>query len=155
MYLFSNQSKQILFSKDDNVGGSNNTMYVQLYVQNGKLSFEVSCIDNYSISDTATDSTADFPQASWEYWAISVKMNNDAINSTIRFIKGVTNTELDHTPNNGTHFIDTSTGQTFIGHSRDADKNAQNHMHGLIYNFHIDRGFYNLGDAELHYGNSG
>ena len=28
-------------------------------------------------------------------------------------------------------------------------------MHGLIYNFHIDHGFYPKGNAALHYGNSG
>ena len=112
-------------------------------------------ISDYNIVDTAIDTTADFPEATWEYWAVSVKMSNDALNSTIRFIKGVIDTEIDHTSTNNTHFLDLETGATFIGHSRDSDQVTQHVMHGLIYNFYIDRGFYSKGDIQLHYGNTG
>ena len=51
-------------------------------------------------------------------------MENDALNSTIRIIKGVTDTEIDHTSTNNTHFVDLATGGTFIGHSRDINQAA-------------------------------
>ena len=155
MLLFSNQSYQSIFSKDDNVGGSNNTVYAHLYIESGQLIFEWNDISDYNNSDLAKDTTTNFPEGTWEYWAVSVKMSDDALNSTIRFIKGVTTSEIDYTSTGNTHFLDLETGQTFIGHSRDADKNAEYIMHGLIYNFHIDHGFYTTGDAALHYGNTG
>ena len=99
--------------------------------------------------------TGDFPQTSWEYWAVSVQMNSDAVTSNVRFIKGVSDTEVTTTPTNDTHFVDMAGGgAAFIGNERDVDMTPQNHVHALIYNFFIDHSYHAKGDAALHYGNT-
>ena len=39
------------------------------------------------------DEVSIFPKNVWEYWAVSVMMNDDSVHSTVRFIKGVANTQ--------------------------------------------------------------
>ena len=82
-------------------------------------------------------------------------MSADALNTTIRFIKGIADTEIDQTLSTGALFEDLVTGSTRIGSSRGATKVAEDHFVGLIYDFHIDHGFYAKEATALHYGNTG
>ena len=84
-------------------------------------------------------------------------MNDDAVSSDMRFMKSVKNggTTKDHTTTNDhLKWVDRG-GKTTLGarHNLNGTRNGTNVLWGFLYNFHLDRGFYALGDAELHYGN--
>ena len=86
-----------------------------------KLSLTIVTLPAVTMSHTYAD-TGD-TSTNWDYVAVSVTMNSDAVTSTVRVIKGVTNTEVDTTPDNHTHFTDLATGgSAFIGRNRDASK---------------------------------
>ena len=71
---------------------------------NGKLN--VLLYASASANDTFEDTTT-ITQNSWEYWAVSVQMNNDARVSDVRIIRGVGNYETTATATRDwTKFID-------------------------------------------------
>ena len=84
-------------------------------------------------------------------------MNDDAVSSDFRIIKSVKNggTTENHTTTDPTlKWVDIG-GKTTLGGriNPNGTRNGNNVLWGFLYNFHLDHGFYALGDAELHYGN--
>ena len=163
MILFSNTVEQTLFAKQENA--SPYSSYFRVFVHtSSKLSVFIK-EPTLTTSDTFVD-TNNFPQATWEYWAVSVQMNADAVHSTVRIILGVSNTQsADLVSSSDVYFVDETEnggwtsdgGSNFIGTGQQngAQDTHEHIMSGFVYNFYIDRGFYALGDPELHYGNTG
>ena len=109
-------------------------------------------------SERLIDNTSLFPINEWEYWTCTIKMNDDAVSSDFRIIKSVSNggTTVDHTTTNeNLKWVDAG-GKTTLGgrFNRNGTRNGANVIWGFLYNFHLDHGFYSLGDDELHYGNT-
>jgi len=79
-------------------------------------------------------------------------MNSDAMTSTVRFIKGRSNTQMTFTSSQ--KFVDHyDGGDSFLGSTRVDRDTHSSFMKGFVFNFHIDNGFYQQ-FTPLHYGNN-
>ena len=77
-----------MFNKYDTV---NNKSYfrVEIDYNTGQMVVHTYYISqaNYMMNTLA------FPVGSWEYWAVSVKLNNDALFNDVKIMNGVANSE--------------------------------------------------------------
>ena len=140
-----------MFAKDDDDSSSNETYFEVYMAPDEKITARL----KYGPADEAFPAGTVTTVNTWEYWAVSVKMNDNAQDSNVRIIRGVDNSEVEATTSqSGGYFIDRG-GKLTLGCAHDSNRNLTTPFHGFIYNFHIDRGYYTLGDTELHYGNTG
>lgn len=121
-------------------------MYFRTYVTDeGNLACHLGGREFYDV-DTV-------PKNTWEYYAVSIRMNSDAVTSSVRFIMGKSNTQSTTTATvEGEKFVDVAHGgNSYIGSTRSDSFTHGHFMKGYIFNFHVDNGFYQQ-FTDLHYG---
>ena len=127
-----------VFSKDRKDGSFPDGLVARCFISatDGYLAITLAEHGNYSNTSTLTASSTQVPSQDWTLVGFAVQMDNNAVDSTIRFWI-----------NDGAHETGTMTGfifvddatfyNAYIGSHRSADSTFEGGLVGFLYNFHI------------------